>query len=165
MPGPTATKYSTTSILRIPRSPKYGFSGLETRTSWPSMSRTTASLLLAIRRSPYRRWAFPKEGGVSRRAGESVHRHGEVDQVRVHRRGHAVGLGVGRVALALPGEQHPGVEVLGKVDRPWQRGDRVAGVADHQDRRAALGVALGQRGALGLPHRAGVEPDRRTGAE
>ena len=48
MPSPTDTKYSTTSILRMPRSGKYGFSGFETRTSCPSTSRTTASLLLAI---------------------------------------------------------------------------------------------------------------------
>src|SRR3954471_14405470 len=81
MPGPTDTKYSTTSILRMPRSAKYGFSGLETRTSCPSMSRTTASLLLAI-------------GRVSRRAGESVHGGCQVDQVAVHRGIDAVGLGV-----------------------------------------------------------------------
>src|SRR3954465_12596848 len=79
IPGPTDTKYSTTSIFRIPRSPKYGFSGLETRTSWPSMSRTTASLLLAM---------GSLTGGrrVSRRTGQAVHRRGEVDQVVVHRR-------------------------------------------------------------------------------
>ena len=49
IPGPTDRKYSTTSILRMPRSGKYGFSGLEMRTSYPSTSRTTASLLLAMR--------------------------------------------------------------------------------------------------------------------
>src|SRR4051812_5560284 len=97
MPGPTERKYSTTSILRIPRSAKYGFSGLETRTSWPSTSRTTASLLLAIQ--PLR---SARGRRVSRRAGQSVQRRREVDQVLVDRAGDAVGLRVGRVALPLP---------------------------------------------------------------
>src|SRR4051794_41794626 len=71
MPGPTEMKYSTTSILRIPRSAKYGFSGLETRTSWPSTSRTTASLLLPIQ--PLR---SARGRRVSRRAGQPVYRRG-----------------------------------------------------------------------------------------
>src|SRR3954469_6033256 len=157
MPGPTETKYSTTSIFRIPRSPKYGFSGLETRTSWPSMSRTTASLLLAMGDSYLTAW--------SGRAGQPVHRRGEVDQVVVHRGGDARGLRVRRVPLALPHQEDAVVEVLGHVLRARQRGHRVAGVADDEDRLAGLGVPLGQRRAVGLPHRAGVEPDRGAGAE
>src|SRR3954471_20137849 len=131
MPSPTATKYSTTSILRMPLSPKYGFSGLETRTSWPSMSRTTASLLLAM---------FSLTAGgrrVSRRTGQAVHRRGQVDQVVVHRRGDALGLGIGRVPLPLPDQQDAVVEVLGHVLGTRQRGDRVTGVADDEERRAA----------------------------
>src|SRR3954451_4473855 len=83
MPSPTETKYSTTSIFRIPRSPKYGFSGLETRTSCPSISRTTASLLLAMGNSYLT--------GGSGRTGEAVHGRSEVDQVVVHRGGDARG--------------------------------------------------------------------------
>jgi len=48
IPPPTAMKYSTTSILRMPRSAKYGFSGLETRTSCPSTCSRTASFDDAI---------------------------------------------------------------------------------------------------------------------
>src|SRR3712207_1172792 len=92
IPGPTDTKYSTTSILRMPRSGKYGFSGLETRTSCPATSRTTASLLLGIHTL-----RSIMERRVSRRAGEPVQRRGEVDQVGVHRRRHALALGVGGV--------------------------------------------------------------------
>src|SRR3954464_14226808 len=97
IPSPTATKYSTTSIFRMPRSPKYGFSGLETRTSWPSMSRTTASLLLAMGNS-YRT-------ARSGRTGEAVRRRGQADQVLVDGGGDAARLRVGRVPGALPGEE------------------------------------------------------------
>src|SRR5829696_9292488 len=161
MPGPTATKYSTTSILRMPRSAKYGFSGLETRTSWPSISRTTASLLLAM--GVLSEWITGR--GVSRRAGEAVHRRGEIDEVRVDRAADAVRLRIGRVPLSLPREQDPGLEVRGHVHGAGERGHRVTGVAHHEDRRAALGVPLGDRRPLRLPHRAGVEPDRGPGTE
>src|SRR4051795_2942967 len=157
IPGPTDTKYSTTSILRIPWSPKYGFSGLETRTSWPSISRTTASLLLAMGDS------YPT--ARSGRAGEAVHGRDQVDQVVVHRSGDAVGLGIGGVPVALPDQQVAVVEVLGHVLGARQRGHRVTGVADDEDRRATRRVPLGQRGAVGLPDRAVVETDRRAGAE
>src|SRR3954454_2132273 len=159
MPSPTETKYSTTSIFRIPRSPKYGFSGLETRTSCPSMSRTTASLLLAM--------VSLTAGGrrVSRRTGEAVHRWGQVDQVAVHRRGDAGGLGVGRVPLTLPDQEDAVVEVLGHVLGARQGRDRVAGVADDEDRRAADGVAVGQRRAVRLPYRTGVEAGGGSGTE
>src|SRR3954452_13781455 len=150
MPSPTAMKYSTMSIFRMPLSAKYGFSGLETRTSCPSMSRTTASLLLAM--------GSLIAGGrrESRRTGEAVHGWGEIDQVGVDRGGDAVGLRIGGVPVALPLQQDTGVEVLGHVLRAGQRGDRVTGVAHHQDGRAALGVTLGERCAVGLPHRAAV---------
>src|SRR4051794_4342849 len=153
MPSPTVTKYSTTSIFRMPRSPKYGFSGLETRTSCPSMSRRTASLLLAM--------VSLTAGGrrVSRRTGEAVHRRGQGGQGGVPRRGDARGLGVGRVALPLPDQQDAVVQVVGHVLGAGQRGDRVAGVPDDEDRRAPRGVPLRQRRAVGLPDRAVVEPD------
>src|SRR5512133_2394673 len=161
IPGPTDTKYSTTSIFRMPRSGKYGFSGLEMRTSWPSMSRTTASLLLAIRASP-----SPQVGRrVSRRAREAVQRRGEVDQVRVDRGVDTRILRIGGVPLALPGQQDAVVQLLGQIDGAGERGHRVAGVADHEDRVAARRIPLGQRRALGVPHRARVEPGRRAGAE
>src|SRR3954471_17750364 len=129
MPSPTAMKYSTMSILRIPRSAKYGFSGLETRTSWPSTSRTTASLLLAM--------AFSSPAGrrVSRRAGQAVHRRVGVDQVGVHRGRDAVGLGVGRVPLALPHQEDAVVEILGHVLGTREGCHGVAGVPDDEDRR------------------------------
>src|SRR4051812_16795762 len=130
MPGPTETKYSTTSILRMPRSPKYGFSGLETRTSCPSISRTTASLLLAMGDS------YPTR--TSGRTGQPVQRGGQLDQVGVHRVVDALVLRVGGVPVALPDQQDAGLEVLGEVLRAGKRGDRVAGVADDQDGRAAL---------------------------
>src|SRR3712207_2470396 len=104
IPGPTDTKYSTTSILRMPRSGKYGFSGLETRTSRPSTSRTTASLLLGIQSL-----RSIMERRVSRRAGEPVQRRGQVDQVRVDRGGHALALRVRGVPVALPGQQDAGL--------------------------------------------------------
>src|SRR4051794_12520101 len=122
MPGPTDTKYSTTSILRIPRSGKYGFSGFETRTSCPSRSRETASLLLAIR-APF---VAVRAGRVSCRTGEPVQRHLQVDQVFVHRTGDAFGLRIGGVPVALPGEQDAVLEVLRHVLGPLHRGDRVA---------------------------------------
>src|SRR3954447_9987971 len=153
MPGPTETKYSTTSILRMPRSGKYGFSGLETRTSCPSRSRTTASLLVAMR-APF---VGIRARRVSCRTGQAVHWRLQVDQVLVHRLGDAGGLRIGRVAVSLPDQQDGAVEVLGHVLRARQRGHRVALVADDEDRVAALGVALGQRRPLGLPHVAGVE--------
>src|SRR3954468_16791456 len=163
MPGPTEMKYSTTSILRMPRSAKYGFSGLETRTSWPSTSRTTASLLAAM--------GLPVLGGTRvrlsprRGAGQPVLRRGQVDEVRVDGGGDARRLGVAGVPLPLPGEQDAGVQVLRHVHRPGQRRHRVAGVADDEDRRRPCGVALRQRRAVGVPGGAGVEADRRAGAE
>src|SRR3954465_5191307 len=164
MPGPTETKYSTTSILRTPRSAKYGFSGLETRTSCPSISRTTASLLAAIamllslatargRRSP------------RGRAGQPVLRHGQVDQVRVDVGGHARRLRVARVPLTLPREKDAGVQIARHVHRTGQRRHRIAGISDDEDRRRALRVPLRQRRPGGLPRRAGVEADRRPGTE
>src|SRR3954451_6275842 len=102
MPGPTDTKYSTTSIFRIPRSGKYGFSGFDTRTSCPSISRTTASLLLAIN--------APSVSGcpvwwrsAARGAGLPVRGNGEVHQVGVDGGRHARRLRVGGVPLPLPG--------------------------------------------------------------
>src|SRR5918997_4692009 len=112
IPGPTDTKYSTTSILRMPRSAKYGFSGLEIRTSRPSTSRTTASLLLAMALRP----RGIRERRVSRGAGQVVHRCLPPEEVGVHRLGDAVGLRIGRVALALPGDQDAVLEVLRHVD-------------------------------------------------
>src|SRR3954470_7051906 len=131
MPSPTATKYSTTSIFRMPLSAKYGFSGLETRTSCPSMSRMTASLLLAM--------GSLIAGGrrVSRRTGEPVHGRRQIGQVLVDGVVDARALGIGGVAVALPDQQMAVVQVLGHVLRARQRGHRVAGVADHDDGRAA----------------------------
>src|ERR1700709_672482 len=121
MPSPTATKYSTTSIFRIPRSPKYGFSGLETRTSCPAMSRTTASLLLAMGNS----YRTTRSG----RTGEPVQGRRQVDQVLVDGGGGAPGLRVGGVPRALPDEEDAGVEVGGHVLCAGKGRDRVTGVA------------------------------------
>src|SRR3954447_22086496 len=151
MPAPTETKYSTTSIFRMPRSGKYGFSGVDTRTSCRAISRTTASLLLAT--------GAPSVSGcpvcwesAGRGAGLPVRGNGEVDQVGVHGRRHARRLRVGGMPLALPGQQHVVLQILRHVLGARVRRHRVAGVADDEDRGGGVdAVALRQRRPVGLP--------------
>src|SRR4051794_21473226 len=143
IPGPTDTKYSTTSILRIPWSPKYGFSGLETRTSWPSISRTTASLLLAMGDS------YPT--ARSGRAGEAVHGRDQVDQVVVHRSVDAIRLGIGGVPVALPDQQVAVVQVLAMFLAAGGGGTRSPGVPAARDGALTVAAPPGSRGRGAFP--------------
>ena len=67
--------------------------------------------------------------------GRSDSRHRQVDQVVVDLGLHAVDRSVGGVPFGFDGVEHGGVERVGQLDRPLVRRRRIAGVADHHDRR------------------------------